>query len=115
GWAAGAATSAPVKVALMKSTTTASTTTPAITTRQRAVLNVSVGLVDYGVDLGTVQVLDGKKVIAKVALKTNSDGNLVIRLKKLKRGKHKLSVVYLGNAFSQASKAKPVKIVVTKK
>jgi hypothetical protein len=115
GWASGAATSAAVKVALMKSTTTATTTTPTITQKQRAVVNVTVGLVDYGIDLGMVQVLDGKKMIAKTALKTNSNGVVTIRLKKLKKGKHKITVVYTGNAGTQSSHAKPIIIVVTKK
>jgi hypothetical protein len=114
GWGSGAATSAAVKVALMKSTTTATTTTPKITQRQRAVINVTVGLVDYGIDLGMVQILDGKKMIAKTALKTNGNGAVTIRLKKLKKGKHKLTVVYTGNAGTQSSRAKPIKIVVTK-
>jgi hypothetical protein len=113
GWASGAATSAPVKVALMKSTTTASTSTPTITQKQRAVINVKVDLADYGVDLGSVQVFDGKKSLAKVALKANGDGTVTIRLKKLKKGKHKISVRYLGNSYTEPSKAKPIKIVVT--
>jgi hypothetical protein len=115
GWASGAATSAAVKVALMKSTTTATTTTPKITQKQRAVINVTVALVDYGIDLGMVQVLDGKKVIAKTALKTNGNGTVTLRLKKLKKGKHKITVVYTGNAGTDSSHAKPIMIVVTKK
>jgi hypothetical protein len=115
GWASGAATSAAVKVALMKSTTTATTTKPKITQKQRAVIRVTVGLVDYGIDLGMVQVLDGKKVIAKTALKTNGDGTVTIRLKKLKKGTHKIKVVYTGNAGTESSHAKPIKIIVTKK
>lgn len=114
GWASGSATSAPATVPLQKSSTAASTATPAITVKQRAVLNVKVELTDYGVDLGSVTVLDGKKQLAKVAVKSGTDGTLTIRLKKLKRGKHKLSVLYSGNAYTQPSKAKPVKIVVTK-
>ena len=48
---------------------------------------------DLGVPLGKVQVKDGKKVLATVQLKNDSRGNVVIRLKKLKPGKHKLVVV----------------------
>jgi large repetitive protein len=114
GWAAGSATSAPVTVVLMKSTTTASTSTPTITQKQRAVINVKVDLADYGVDLGSIQVFDGNKSLAKVGLKANGDGTVTIRLKKLTKGKHKISVRYLGNAYTQPSKAKPVKIVVIK-
>lgn len=115
GWAPGSATSAPVTVPLQKSTTTATASSPKITARQRLVLQVKVDLADYGTDLGAVEVRDGKKVVAKVALKTGSDGTVTIRLKKLKPGKHKLSVQYLGNAGTQPSKAKPVKVVVTRR
>ena len=75
---------------------------------------MTVGLVDYGIDLGMVQVLDGKKVIAKTPLKTNGNGTVTIRLKKLKKGKHKIRVVYTGNAGTQSSHSKRIIIVVTK-
>jgi hypothetical protein len=61
-----------------------------------------------------VQVKDGKKVIGTFKLTADSDGELTIRLKKLTKGKHKLTVTYLGSVSTLGSAAKPVTIKVVK-
>ena len=66
------------------------------------VLTVKVALIDYGVSLGQVQVKDGAKIITSPGLQPRKDGVLKIRLKKLKLGKHKLTVTYLGSASTAA-------------
>ena len=71
-------------------------------------------LIDLGVTLGQVQVKDGSKVIAITGLQNGKDGKLTIRLKKLKAGKHKLTVSYLGSVSTLPSKAKTVTLKVIK-
>ena len=58
--------------------------------------------------LGTLMVKDGKKTLKKLALATKHKGVLTFKLPKLKKGKHKLSVVYSGNAVVRTSKARLV-------
>jgi large repetitive protein len=111
-WAGGTASSAAVSVAKLSSTTTATSAKSKITQRQRAVLTVTVSLLDFGVSLGQVQIKDGSKVIASTGLQTGKNGVLTIRLKKLKLGKHKLTVTYLGSASTLPSSDKvTIKVV----
>ena len=55
-------------------------------------------LLGYDVPMGQIQVKDGSKVIATVGLQTGKNGVVTIRFKRLKLGKHKLTVGYLGSA-----------------
>ena len=99
-------------VAKLSSTTTRAAAKKKITQRQRAVLTVKVSLLDFGVSLGEVQVKDGSKVIANPGLQTGKNGVLTIRLKKLKLGKHKLTITYLGSVSTLSSSAKvTIKVV----
>ena len=99
----------------LKTTTTATLVSKTVPKRGRGVLNVHVDVIDLGVPLGKIQIKDGTKVIGTVILKNDSGGDLKIRLKKLKPGKHKLTVYYLGSTATSASKSKKIKLVVLKK
>ena len=99
-------------VAKLTSTTTATAAKTKITQRQRASLTVTVSLIDFGVSLGQVQVKDGAKIIDSTGLQTGKNGVLKIRLKKLKIGKHKLTITYLGSASTAPSTDKvTIKVV----
>ena len=77
---------------------------------------MKVSLLDFGVSLGQVQIKDGSKIIASSGLQTGKDGVLTIRLKKLKLGKHKLTITYLGSASTLSSSDKvTIKVVKGKK
>ena len=116
GAAPSVATSAALSVAKLKSTLTATATKTKITQRQRAALKVQVSLLDFGVSLGQVQIKDGSKIIASAGLQTGKEGVLTIRLKKLKLGKHKLTITYLGSASTLSSSDKvTIKVVKGKK
>ena len=115
GFLPGSAYSASKTVAKLVTTTTATVQQATIPKRARGVLNVHVSVLDLGVPLGKVQVKDGSKVIGTVNVRNDSGGDLVIRLKKLLPGKHKLTVLYLGSAATTASKSKKVKLIVLKK
>ena len=99
----------------MVTTISASLQTATIPKRGRGVLLVHVGVLDLGVPLGKVQIKDGSKVVGSVNIKNDSGGDMVIRLKKLAPGKHKLVVSYLGSTATAACKAKAVKLTVLKK
>jgi hypothetical protein len=105
GYQPGTAFSAAMTVAKLSSTTTATLAKRKITPRQRAVVNVTVDLLDLGVTLGKVQVKEGSKILATSALQSG-DGTISIRLKKLKIGKHKLTITYLGSVSTLASSDK---------
>ena len=111
----GEATSAAMTVKKLATVTTAGLEESTISKKARAVMNVHVDVADLGVPLGKVQIKEGSKVLATVQVKNDSRGNVVIRLKKLKPGKHKLVVTYLGSAATLTSKAKKVKLIVLKK
>jgi large repetitive protein len=111
GYQPGTAFSNAMTVAKLSSTVTATLAKKKITQRQRAQLTVKVSMLGYDVTLGKIQVKDGSKVIATVALQAGKD-TVTIRLKKLKRGKHKLKVSYLGSVSTLGSSAKPVTLKV---
>lgn len=55
---------------------------------------------------GSIVVLDGRKKVGKAALKAKGKGKAVIRLKKLKKGTHKLTVSYGGGPNVAKAKVK---------
>jgi hypothetical protein len=112
GFLPGTGTSADVRVAKLATSLTATLKAKKISKRSRAVMLVDVTVLDLGVPLGQIQVKKGTKVLATVGIKVGSNGELSIRLKKLPPGKHKLSVFYTGSTSTEASKAKPVKLIV---
>jgi hypothetical protein len=114
GWAAGVATSGAMPVAKLASTTTATLAAKKITPRKRGVLTVKVAMLGYDVALGQIEVKDGSKVLTRTALATGKNGVVTIRLKKLKLGKHKLTITYLGSVATQSSVAKRVTLKVVK-
>jgi hypothetical protein len=114
GYVNGEAFSAPVSVAKLQSKTAATMTVTKITQRQRAVIDVYVEMIGFDTALGSVKVTDGGKVLSTTALKTDGDGHVTIRLKKLTAGKHKLLVSYTGSTATSPSQAKPVVVKVLK-
>ena len=113
GYVSGEAFTAPMTVVKLASKTTASVAVKKITQRDRAVINVFVEMVGFDAKLGSVRVTEGKKVLSTTALKTDGDGHVTIRLKKLKPGKHRLVVSYTGSTATSPSQARTVTVVVT--
>lgn len=112
GWTDGAATTAPVMVAKLASTTSASLSPSILKPGQRSKLTVTVMAFGITAPTGTLIVKDGKKTIAKVALKAGKLGKRTIKLKGFKAGKHKLRVRYGGNAAVNRSTSKVIKVAV---
>lgn len=81
--------------------------TPKLTASyKKGKLTVVVKVAGISKPLGTITVLDGKKKIGTLKLTAKSKGKAVLKLKKLKPGKHKLTISYSGDATVSPAKAK---------
>ena len=114
GWAAGSSSSSAMPVSKLASTTTAALASKKITQKGRGLLTVKVAMLGYDVPLGQVQVKERSKVLGSVVLTKASNGTVQIRLKKLKKGKHKLVISYLGSVSTLPSTTKPLTLKVVK-
>jgi hypothetical protein len=116
GFVAGSADSAAAVVAPMATSLTAKADKTKLIQRDRPSLQVAVSVPDFDTALGQVQVREGSKVLASVPLASGKNGSLTIRLKKLTKGKHKLTISYTGSASTlPASGSVTLKVVAKKK
>lgn len=114
GFTDGAATSVAVPVARMKSTVSGALKSDRVKLKKVAKLGVTVTVSGLTTPQGVVQVLDKGKKVAQVTMAPSRKGVVRLKLKKLKKGKHKLQVVYLGNAQVFGSKSKKIILYVVK-
>jgi hypothetical protein len=117
GYEPASATSGAVKVAKQTSATAIALDSRKLSSKARAKATVTVkvnGVVDPA---GTVRILDGSRVVATAALKPGGTGQVVVRLPKLKKGKHVLRADYAGteSAAESASGSVKVKVVAKKR
>lgn len=112
GWADGTATTAPVTVAKVSSTTSGLVLPTVVKPGQRSKLLVTVSAFGVSAPTGTLLVKDGRKTIKKVTLTASKNGRITIKLPGFKAGTHKLKVIYRGNAAIMASKSKVIKLQV---
>jgi hypothetical protein len=115
GYESGSATTAAVPIPRMASTTTLTLPTATLETRAgrkaKVKATVTVTVAGWPTPSGQVRVLDGKKAVAKAKLK--KDGTVTLKLKGLKKGKHKLVATYDGTtAAARSTSAKFVLKVV---
>lgn len=111
-WTDGSATTAPVVVAKLTSTTSGLLMPTILKPGQRSKLMVTVMAIGITAPTGTLIVKDGKKTITKVTLKASKLGKMTIKLKGFKAGKHKLKVSYSGSTSVLASASRVIKITV---
>jgi hypothetical protein len=114
GFTDGAATSASVSVARMSSSITGSLKADRIKKSKRAKLGITLSVSGLATPNGTIQVLDKGKKIASFTMAPVHKGKKTLKLKKLKKGKHKLQIVYLGTAQVFGSKSKKIVLYVGK-
>lgn len=114
GFNEGATTTAAVAVARLKSSVTGTLQADRVSKRKRAKLGITVSVPDLPAPTGVVQVLDKGKKIAQITLAPARNGAATIKLPKLKKGKHKLQVVYLGNPQVFGSRSKSIKLYIVK-
>lgn len=103
-------TSTTVKVAVAKATAKVTATKPA-SVRHGKRSSTTVKVTATGVvPSGTVRVLEGKKVVATARL--SSKGGAKITLPALKKGTHRLTVVYAGSSLVKPATSARVTLVV---
>lgn len=72
------------------------------TKRARLVVRVAAPLLQ---PTGTIRVFDGKKRIASKRLTATSKGRVAVKLPKLRKGKHRIRVIYSGNGLATSASA----------
>jgi hypothetical protein len=113
GLSPGVARSSAVKIAQMKSTTTGILQSPTVSHTTRAKLNLYIAVSGLSGPTGKVTVKQGKKTLASTTLKAKSFGRKTVTLKKLGKGKHKLTVIYAGTTAVKGSKSHAVVLHIT--
>ena len=115
GYAPGKATSGAVKVGKMTSATAFSFAANPVLVRTHAKLTISVAVPNFYKPTGKVKVYDGKKkVVLTTTLKGKNNGVKTIKLPVLKKGKHKIKVVYLGAPTIKGSKTAAQALLVVR-
>ena len=109
------ATSASVKVPKLAPKVSAKLSKKKIKARSKAKLTVTVKASGIAAPTGKVQVFDGKKRLKTVSLRSKDQGRLKVTLPRLKPGKHKIKVKYLGSSKIAKKNSKKVTLTVRKK
>jgi hypothetical protein len=114
GFTEGSVTTTPVAVARLGSTTTLALSAERVTRKTRVKIGITVTVPYLQGPTGQVKVFDGAKALKTLTLVSVRNGQLSWKLPKLKKGKHKIKVVYLGTPGVTGSKSKITKLIVTK-
>jgi hypothetical protein len=112
GFADGSANAAAVAIAKLKSTTTATLSATRIKPGQRAKVGITVAVPGVKGPVGVIKIMDRTKVLKKLTLVTAKNGKITFKLPKLKKGKHRILVKYLGDATTQGSRSKAMRLSV---
>ena len=114
GFAEGSASTAPVEVARLTSTVTLALSASTVSRKTRVKIGITVAVPYLPGPIGQVKVFDGAKALKTLTLLSKSNGQVSWKLPKLKKGKHKIKVVYLGTPSVVGSKSKVTKLFVGK-
>ena len=116
GFADGSATAPSVFVEKLVSTTTS--TLSATTVKRGKTIKVGVTVTVPGVPApsGSLKIQDGVKTLKTFTMDPFRKGVMTTKLstKKLKVGRHKIKVVFVGNASTNMSKSKVIRLIVTR-
>jgi hypothetical protein len=114
GFADGAATAPSTFVAKLESTTTS--TLSATTVKRGKTIKVGVTVTIPGVPApsGSLKIQDGVKTLKTFTMDPFRKGvrTIKLRTKKLKVGRHKIKVVFVGNPSTNMSKSKVIRLIV---
>jgi hypothetical protein len=114
GFADGAASASAVAISKLVSTTVATLSATRIKPGKRVKIGMTVTVPGVAGPVGQIKVFDGAKKLKTLTLVSTRDGKLTWRLPKLKKGKHKIKAVYLGNGSTAGSKSKRIKLFVVR-
>jgi hypothetical protein len=114
GFNDGASTALAVAVPKLKSTTTSTLSTTRVKKGKTVKVGVTVVVPGVATPAGTIKIQDGVKTLKTFVMDPFRKGVMTVKLstKKLKPGRHKIKLVYLGNASTSPSKAKPIRLIV---
>jgi hypothetical protein len=115
GYAPGTAASSAIKVGKMSSATAFSFAANPVLVGKHGRITISVAVPNFFKPTGKLKVYDGKKrVLLTTSLTGKNNGLKSIKLPVLKKGKHKIKVVYLGASTINGSKTAPQALLVVK-
>jgi hypothetical protein len=114
GFNDGASTAPSVAVPKLKSATTSTLSKTRIKKGKTVKVGVSVAVPGVATPAGTIRIQDGVKTLKTFVMDPFRKGVMTVKLstKKLKPGRHKIKLVYLGNASTSPSKAKTIRLIV---
>jgi|GEM_PF-6365520 len=112
--AASSATSTAVKVAKIAPTVSAKLVKRSVKAGAKAKVKITIRAKGVAKPTGKVRIFDGKKRIKTVTLKARNKGRLTVTLPRLKTGKHRIKVTYLGTS-QVAKKSSTVKKLTVKR
>jgi len=114
GYTDGAATAVGVSVPKMKSATVAALSATRIKPGTRVKIGITVTVAGVTGPVGPIKVFDGAKKLKTLTLVSTRNGKITWKLPKLKKGKHKIKAVYIGNGTTAGSKSKITKLYVVR-
>ncbi len=112
GFSDGSASAAAVAVPKLVSKTTATLAATRIKPGQRVKLGITVTVPGVKGPVGIIKIMDGTKKIKQVELFSFKNGKITVKLPKLKKGKHRIRAKFLGNATTEGSKSKGLRLSV---
>ncbi len=108
----GTFTTSPVTVAKLGSKLVAKAPRKVVKKGKAAVVKLVLKVAGVKSPTGRVKVLDGKKKVQKAKFAKGKRGRLVVRIRKLKPGLHKLKAVYAGTSTISGARSKVVRVKV---
>lgn len=112
GFTDGSAAAAAVTIPKMVSTTTATLSATRVKPGKRVKVGITIAVPGVTGPVGQIKVMDRTKVLKKLTLVTAKNGKVTVKLPKLKKGKHRILVKYLGDATTQGSRSKAMRLSV---
>jgi hypothetical protein len=114
GYSDGSATAPAVAVSKLTSTTAFTMSTTRTSRKKKIAFGITVAVPGVEAPSGVVRIMDGVKTLKTLTMDPFRKGVLKTKLKVKKKGRHKIKVVYVGNATTGGSAAKTQRLIITK-
>lgn len=111
GYADGSASARAVSVSKLTSTTSVALSSTRIKHGKRVKVTIAVAVPGVAGPTGTIRVMDGKKKLKTMRLSFAKNGKVTVKLKK---GKHKIRAIFLGNDTTMGSRSKMTKLLASR-
>ncbi len=114
GYSDGSATAPSVAVAKLTSSTAFTMSTTRTKRTKKVAFGITVSVPGVETPSGVVKIMDGVKTLKTITMDPFRKGVLKAKIKVKKKGRHKIKVVYAGNASTDGSKSKVQRLIVTR-